>query len=622
MLDSKVIRQRYLDFFAKRGHAVISSSSLIPEGDSTLLFTNSGMFPLVPYLLGESHPAGERLVNSQKCFRSGDIEEVGDHRHNTFFEMLGNWSLGDYFKKEQLNWWYEFLIEDLKIDPNRLYQSVYVGDGAIPKDEESIGILGEIFGRYGLSAEVGPDTTGDGDLGPGVPVDFSQVRIMAYRDKNWWDRGIDAVGEPGGPDSETFYDTGKAHDRKFGEYCHLNCDCGRFLEIGNSVFMQYVKTESGWSELKNKNVDFGGGLERIVMVVNDLNNIFETDLFSPIIAKIEFLSGKKYTDNPRAFEIIADHLKAAVFIMGDDKGIAPGNVGQNYFVRRLIRRAVRFGKNIGISRSNWAGGIADEIIKIYAGTYPELQRNRGFVIYELSAEEEKFALSLEKGLKKFDELVSSGALSGKDAFDLYQSYGFPVEMTEELAAEKGISFDRLAFDGELKKHQDLSRTLSAGMFKSGLGDTSEKTVRLHTATHLLLAALRNILGDHIIQKGSNITPERLRLDFNHPSKMTDEEIERAEHIVNGWIASDLPVSFEEMSIEEAREKKAVGVFGSRYGERVKVYSIGSPLGAIRPVSYEICSGPHVANTSEVGKFKIIKEEAVSSGVRRIKADVE
>ncbi len=620
MLSSKEIRQRYLDFFAKRNHKVIASASLIPEGDSTLLFTNSGMFPLVPYLLGESHPEGNRLVDSQKCFRSGDIEEVGDHRHNTFFEMLGNWSLGDYFKNEQLKWWYQFLIEELEIDPKRLYQTVYVGDEekGIPKDEESIRILQEIFGQYGIAAGVGPDTTGKGDFGPGVPVDFDKVRIMAYRDKNWWDRGSDKTGEPGGPDSETFYDTGRSHDKKFGEHCHLNCDCGRFLEIGNSVFMQYVKTEDGWKEMKNKNVDFGGGLERIILAANDYNNIFESDLFQPLIRKIGELSHKTYYQHPKEFEIISDHIKAATFIVGDDKGVAPGNIGQNYFVRRLIRRAARFGRNLGIE-GIWLNELAEIVIDIYGDVYPELVRNREFVSSELKKEEEKFAISLEKGLQKFEEFSADGKLSGVDAFNLYQSYGFPVEMTEELVIEKGISFIRAEFDEEYKKHQDLSRSLSAGMFKSGLGDVSEETTRLHTATHLMLAALRKVLGDHVTQKGSNITPERARLDFNNPEKLTSEQLKQVEDMVNGWIAESLPVSFEEMTVPEAKEKGAMGVFESRYGEKVKVYKMGE---GDTVASYEICSGPHVSNTSELGRFKIVKEEASSSGIRRIKAVLE
>ncbi len=620
MLSSKEIRGKYLEFFSKKNHKIIASSSLIPEGDSTLLFTNSGMFPLVPYLLGESHPEGRRLVDSQKCFRSGDIEEVGDHRHNTFFEMLGNWSLGDYFKQEQLRWWFEFLFEELKLDPKKIYQSVYVGDDekGIPKDSESIEILKDIFKQYGIDAEVGPDTTGKGDFGPGVPVDFASVRIMAYRDKNWWDRGSDKVGEPGGPDSETFYDTGRPHDPKFGEHCHLNCDCGRFLEIGNSVFMQYVKTENGWKEMENKNVDFGGGLERIILAANGYENIFESDLFSSLTQRIEGLSGKKYNDFSKEFEIISDHIKAATFIMGDDKGVTPGNTGQNYFVRRLIRRAARYGRNLGI-KDIWLNSLAEKVIEIYGEVYNELVRNKDFILSELQKEEERFAISLEKGLQKFEEFVSSGKLSGVDAFNLYQSYGFPIEITEELIAEKGISFIRSEFDEEYKKHQELSRSLSAGMFKSGLGDVSVQTTRLHTATHLLLAALRLVLGDQVIQKGSNITSERARLDFNHPEKLTPEQIRQAEDFVNSWIKDSLPVSYEEMTVPEAKDKGAMGVFESRYGEKVKVYKMGE---GDRIVSYEICSGPHVSNTSELGIFKIAKEEASSAGIRRIKATLE
>ncbi|MDD4931226.1 MAG: alanine--tRNA ligase-related protein [Candidatus Colwellbacteria bacterium] len=614
-MNSREIRQKFLDFYKGRGHVVIPSASLIPENDSTLLFVNSGMFPLVPYLLGESHPSGVRLVNSQKSFRSEDIEEVGDSRHDTLFEMLGNWSLGDYFKEEQLHWWYEFLVDGLKIDPKRLYQTVYVGDPAIgaEKDEESISIIRDIFKEYGIDAEEGEETVGKGAVGPGVPIDFSRVRIMAYRDKNWWKRG-DAIGELGGPDSETFYDTGRPHDQKFGEHCHLNCDCGRFIEIGNSVFMQYKKTAGGWEEIKNKNVDFGGGLERILMAENEITNIFETDLFAPIIDRLEVLSGRRYGDDMRSFEIVADHLKAAAFLIGDDKGIVPSNVGQGYIVRRLIRRAVRYGRQLGITESGWMKTVLPTVLDIYAGVYPELERNFGFISVELDKEEEKFARSLENGIKEFDKMAGKGNISGKEAFYLYQSYGLPKEDIEELCGQKGISFDGSGFDEELKKHQDLSRTASAGMFKGGLADSSEETTRLHTAAHLMLAALRAVLGDHVLQKGSNITAERLRFDFSHPTKMTDEEIEKVEDLVNGWIRSDLPVIVDEMDIDEAKKTGAMGVFDDRYGDRVKVYTIGDGK-----VSIEICGGPHVSKTSEIGDFKIIKEESASSGIRRIKA---
>ncbi|MBU4455072.1 alanine--tRNA ligase [Patescibacteria group bacterium] len=646
-MTSNELRQKYLDFFKDRGHAIIPSASLIPENDPSLLFTNSGMSPLAPYLLGEKHPEGARLANSQKCFRAEDIDEVGDNRHNTFFEMLGNWSFGDYYKREQLNWWFEFLIDVLKIDPKRLYQTVYLGSDSIAKDEESIEILKEIYKKYGMDAQEGPETAGEGKYGPGVEIDFKKNRIFAYRDKNWWQRG-DVVGELGGPDSETFYDTGKKHSRKYGEHCHLNCDCGRFIEIGNSVFMQYVRTETGWprrlergwQELKNKNVDFGGGLERIIMAAQGKNNIFETDLFANLINKIERLSGKKYADNMPAFEVIADHLKAASFIMGGDKGlpgqgIAPSNTDQGYIVRRLIRRAIRYGKQIGIESKpdeTWTKEIAKIVAHDYADTYPELRRNVDFIIEELKKEETKFAHTLERGLKEFEKLEERRqveppfargvrgdySISGAAAFDLYQTYGFPIEMTKELAKEKGLEVDEAGFNEELKKHQELSRTASAGKFKGGLADASEETTKLHTTAHLLLAALRKVLGDHVVQKGSNITAERLRFDFSHPEKMTDKQKQEVEKLVNEAIEKNLPVTCEEMPLEEAKKRGAMGVFESRYGERVKVYFIKSAQGG-RAFSAEICGGPHVENTNGLGHFKIIKEESSSAGVRRIKA---
>ncbi|WKZ24444.1 MAG: alanine--tRNA ligase [Patescibacteria group bacterium] len=628
-MTSKEIRKKYLDFFEKRGHQVISSASLLPENDSTLLFVNSGMFPLVPYLLGAKHPGGRQLVNSQKSFRTEDIEEVGDNRHNTFFEMLGNWSLGDpkslaegdaYWKSKQLNWWYEFLVEELKLEPQKLYQTVYAGseDGEIAKDTESIEILLQIFAKYGINADEGPSTFGPGELGPGkdLKLGVSQDRIFAYRDKNWWQRG-EAVGELGGPDSETFYDTGKAHDSSYGEFCHLNCDCGRFIEIGNSVFMQYQKAEKGWQELANKNVDFGGGLERLTMAVQGKNNIFQTDLFNDAIEKIQELSGKKYEDDNRPFEIIADHIKAATFIMGDEKGIGPGNADQSYIVRRLIRRAVRFGRSLGMLDKPWTSALAEIYINNYCEFYPELDNNREFVLAELEKEEKKFKETLEKGEKEF--LKINGSVSGKAAFDLYQTYGFPIEMTIELAKEKGMSVDEKVFNEEFLKHQTLSRTASAGKFKGGLADHTVATTRLHTATHLLLEALRRVLGDHVSQKGSNITGERLRLDFPHSEKMTTEQIKEVEELVNKAIQEGLPVGFEEMPLEKAREIGATGVFDAKYGEVVKVYSVGEPGSYF---SQEICGGPHVENISELGKFKIIKEESSSAGIRRIKAILE
>ncbi|MCL4406126.1 MAG: alanine--tRNA ligase [Patescibacteria group bacterium] len=613
MLSADEIRKKYLDFFKERGHAVIPSASLIPENDSTLLFTNSGMFPLVPYLAGEKHPAGKRLVDSQKCFRAEDIEEIGDSRHDTFFEMLGNWSLGDYFKKEQLNWWYEFLIEELKLDPNRLYQTVYAGDPKIglEKDDEAIAIIKDVFKKYGLESGEGPATTGKGDLGSGEEIDFDRDRVFAYRDKNWWQRG-DALGELGGPDSETFYDTGKAHDPKFGKYCHLNCDCGRFLEIGNSVFMQFEKTVEGWKPLQNKNVDFGGGLERIAMVANSLGNIFESELFAPIIEEIEGLSGKKYADNRRAFEIVADHLKAAVFIMSEPARVGPSNKDQGYVVRRLIRRAAVYGRELGVGDGVWMKRIADIVRKIYKDVYPELKNNRAFVDEELEKEEGKFMKTLEKGLREFSKIDQTDGVSGKEAFNLYQTFGFPIEIIEELAAQKNVSVDKGEFEKKMKEHQELSRTASAGMFKGGLADQSEATTKLHTAAHLLLAGLRKVLGEHVVQKGSNITAERLRFDFSHSEKLTDEEIKQVEDYVNEAIKADKPVVCEEMDLESAKKSGAMGVFDDKYGNKVKVYDIS-------PYSREICGGPHVARTGTLGQFKIQKEESAAAGIRRIRA---
>ncbi|MFA5051394.1 MAG: alanine--tRNA ligase [Patescibacteria group bacterium] len=622
-MHSKEIREKYLNFFKSRKHAVIPSFSIMPENDSSTLFTSAGMQPLVSYLMGEKHPAGARLVNCQKSFRAEDIDEVGDNRHTTFFEMLGNWSLGDYFKREQLPWIYEFLIDELGLDINRLYATVFRGSEEIgvPKDTDSVTFLKEFFSSRGIDAK---------------DVDFSEDkgmqggRIFYYSaKKNWWSRSGAPekmpVGEIGGPDSEIFYDLGadlKKHENSIykDKPCHVNCDCGRFIEIGNSVFIEYKRIEAGFEKLKQQNVDFGGGLERITMVCQKLDNIFETDLFINIIKKIEELSGKKYHDNFRPFEIITDHMRAATFIMGDNKGISPSNTGQGYLVRRLIRRAAIYGKKLGINDSVWTHNIAEIIIKEYGDIYPELKRNANFILDQLKKEEEKFNSTLEKGLKEFEKLSE---ITGQAAFNLYQSFGFPIEMTKELAAEKGLSIDMDSFNQELAKHQELSRTASAGMFKGGLADSGEQTTKLHTAAHLMLAALRQVLGDHVFQKGSNITAERLRFDFSHPQKMTPEEIKKVEEIVNQKIKENLPVICEEMTLNEAKEKGAMGVFESKYGEKVKVYSIGnSSTGSEPPFSREICGGPHAKNTQELGSFKIIKEEASSAGVRRIKAVLE
>ncbi|MFH1551716.1 MAG: alanine--tRNA ligase [bacterium] len=618
-MTSSEIRQKFLDFYKKRGHQIVPSSSLIPENDPTTLFTGSGMQPIVPYLLGEKHPSGFRLADSQKCFRSEDIEEVGDNRHNTFFEMLGNWSLGDYFKKEQLTWLFEFLTQELKLDPKRLYATVFRGNKEIniDKDSESVDIWKELFFKEGITAK---------------DVDFAEKdgmqdgRIFYYDEtKNWWSRsGVSSnmpIGEPGGPDSEVFYDLGanlKLHEESIfkNKECHLNCDCGRFVEIGNSVFMEYLKTENGFEELKQKNVDFGGGLERMTMVAQNKDNFFDTDLFSNSIKKIQELSGKedKSEDTTKAIRIIAEHLRAVVFIMGDNKGIVPSNTDQGYIVRRLIRRAIRYGKQIDINKELWTKQIAEVVINDYKEAYPELNTNREFVIKQLDDEEAKFSKTLEKGLRQFDKLGKDG-ISGTEAFNLYQTFGFPIEMTKELAQEKGIKIDEKEFQKELEKHQDISRSATAGKFKSGLADTGEKTIKLHTAAHLLLAALRKVLGNNVFQKGSNITPERLRFDFSYSEKLTDEQKQKTEDLVNEIIKKDIPVVCEEMPLDEAKKQNAMGVFESKYGEKVKVYTLGD-------FSKEICAGPHVKKTGDLGHFKIIKEQSSSAGIRRIKAVLE
>ena len=618
-MKSSELRTKFLDYFKSKGHKIIPSASLIPENDSSTLFISSGMQPLVPYLLGEKHPEGTRLCNSQKSFRISDIEEVGDSRHTTLFEMLGNWSLGDYFKEEQLNWIYSFLINELKIDPSKLYATVFRGEDKIGvlKDSESVDILKKIFKEHSIDAKDVDFAEKDGMQGG---------RIFYYPvEKNWWSRSGTPqnmpVGEPGGPDSEIFYDLGadlKKHENSQwkNEPCHLNCDCGRFIEIGNSVFMEYQKTEKGFDKLAQQNVDFGGSVERMLMAAEDIGNVFKTDLFSNIVNQIEVLSEKKYDENRKEFEIIADHLKAATFIMGDDSGIPPSNLGQGYIVRRLVRRAIRFGKKLGIKRNNWTKEIAEIVAGDYKDVYPELEKNLSFIRDELSNEEEKFEKTLENGLREFEKLEN---VSGKDAFNLYQTYGFPIEVTQELAKEKGVNVDMEEFKKELEKHQDLSRTASAGMFKGGLADASEATTKLHTAAHLMLAGLRKVLGTEVYQKGSNITAERLRFDFSHKEKMTPEQIKQVEDFVNDAIKEDAPVVVEEVTLDKAKELGAMGVFESKYGEKVKVYTI-EKNGKI--ISREICGGPHVERTGILGRFRIAKEESSSSGVRRIKALLE
>lgn len=651
-MTSNELRKKYTEFFKSKNHAEIQAAPLLAENDPSLLFVNSGMFPLVSYLSGQSHPQGKRLVNCQRSFRAEDIEEIGDHRHDTFFEMLGNWSLGDYFKEEHLNWLYEFLIEKIKLDPKKLYQTVFAGSEYAPKDIEAIEILKKIYNKYGIPAEVGPETLGKGELGSGQEIKFGgNIRIFPYRDKNWWKRG-DAIGELGGPDSETFYDTGRMHDPKFGAYCHLNCDCGRFIEIGNSVFMEYIKTAKGWEKkLPQKNVDFGGGLERLVMVSEGKTNIFETDIFDYLVEFLEKRSGKKYKDFYKSFEIVADHMRAATFLIAD--GGVPSNKEHGYIIRRLIRRASVHLKKLGVDLKETAS-LSELVIHHMADAYPYLEYNKARILDEIKKEEKRFETTLEKGLKllledfgkiidvekieyeikesteKNQKIISDAVdkiVTGKKLFDFYQTFGFPLEVSLEELQNRGVKFinseiERIKgeFQKELQKHQELSRTSSAGKFKGGLADQSEQTTKYHTATHLLLASLRKVLGEHVFQKGSNITGERMRFDFSHPEKMTKEQIEKVEDLVNGEIQKDLPVVMQEMDLDEAKKIGAMGVFGSKYGARVKVYAIGDEKTGI--FSREICGGPHVPNTGILGKFKIKKEEASSAGVRRIKAVLE
>ena len=582
-MTSKELREKYLEFFKKHGHKVIPSASLIPENDPTVLFTTAGMHPLVPFLLGSKHPSGKRLVNAQKCIRTGDIDDVGDDTHNTFFEMLGNWSLGDYWKEEAIKWSFEFLTKELNIPLERLAVSCFAGDENAQKDEESA----KIWESLGIKKE--------------------RITFLPKED-NWW--GPAGQTGPCGPDTEMFYwklnneEAPKVFDAKDKNW----------VEIWNDVFMQYVKDEKGsYNTATQKNVDTGMGMERTLSVLNGKENSYETDLFLPIIKKIEEISGKYFEDNKKSFRIIADHVKASAFLLAAE--VEPSNLGRGYILRRLIRRAIRYGKQLGI-KENFISKIYPAVLEVYDGFYPEIKSKEDFIVRQFNLEEEKFEQTLEKGLKEFEKLEK---VSGKDAFDLYQTYGFPIEITQELAKEKGITVDVEEFKRELEKHQELSRTASAGMFKGGLADHSEMVTKYHTATHLLLAGLRKFLGDDVYQKGSNITADRLRLDFSYKDKMTSAQLKDVENFVNAIIEEDLPVSFEEMTLEKAKQLNAMGVFESKYGERVKVYTVGSGNNI---ASREICGGPHVERTGILGIFKIQKEESSSSGVRRIKAILE
>lgn len=592
MVSANDVRAKYLKFFQDRGHVEIPSAPLVPENDPSTLFTSSGMQPLVPNLLGQPHPSGKRLVNSQKCFRAQDIDEVGDNRHTTFFEMLGNWSLGDYFKEEQLAWFYEFLTKELKLPAEKLSVSVFEGDGLIPRDEESVAIWKKL----------------------GIP----EKRIFYYGvKKNWWSRsGVPEnmpTGEPGGPDSEVFYEfTSVQHDPKFGKTCHPNCDCGRFLEIGNSVFMQYQKQNDGsFKELPQRNVDFGGGLERTTAAVNDDPDIFKTDLFTGAIKNLEALqkSESSYKENPEPYRIITDHLKAAIFISLEE--IKPSNKQQGYLLRRLIRRAMVHSRKLGMKNDEWLSNLLPTLIQPYLKHYPELWNKSAQVNEVITAEVDKFRKTIDRGLAEFNKLQDS-QLNSLSAFNLYQSYGFPLEVTEELFEQKGKHLDKEEFNRIFEFHKKASRTAAAGMFKGGLRDQSEIVTRYHTATHLLHAALRKILGDHVQQKGSNITAERLRFDFSHSEKLTDAQIRQVEDLVNEKISENLKVQRVEMPKSQALAEGAMAFFPEKYPEMTSVYTIGD-------FSKELCGGPHVQSTGEIGRIKITRQEAVSAGVRRIYA---
>ena len=589
-ITSNFLREKFLKFFADRGHAVIQSASLIPENDPSVLFTTAGMHPLIPYLLGQKHPKGTRLTDVQKCVRTGDIEEVGDDSHLTFFEMLGNWSLGDYFNHESIKWSYEFLTspEYLGLDVNRISVTVFAGDEDAPCDEDSA----NVWKACGIPAE----------------------RIFYLPKKNnWWIAGTTG---PCGPDTEIFWDTGKP---ACGPNCDPSCDCGKYLEIWNNVFMQFNRQADGtYLPLAQKNVDTGMGLERTVCVLNGLKSVYDIDLFAGALAKIQELSGKTYDETTKkAMRVIADHVRTATFLLGDPVGVVPSNVDQGYVLRRLIRRAVRMANSLGMPKGSIAE-IAKVYIEVYKDVYTELTENATKIIDELNKEEEKFSKTLVAGEKEFFKVIShipGNVVPGGTAFKLYDTFGFPVEMTVELAAEQGYTVDLDGFKKKFAEHQAKSQAGSEQRFKGGMAEGGGiETTHLHTATHLLQAALRRVLGDEVKQKGSNITPERLRFDFSFGRPMTKEEILEVERLVNEAIQAKLPITCVELPIEEARKTGAIGLFGDRYGEVVKVYSMGD-------FSKEICGGPHAENTGDLGTFVITKEQSSSSGVRRIKAEL-
>lgn len=646
-ISGNEIRRKYIDFMVKNGHVAVPSAGLIPDNDPTTLFTGSGMQPMLPYLLGATHPMGTRITDSQKCFRADDIEEVGDNRHTTFFEMLGNWSFGDYTKADQINWMFEFLINELELNPNNLYISAFQGDekNGLPRDTEAPALWQALFATKGITAGVADIGTEAQGYERGIK---EGERIFYYEaKKNWWSRAGTPekmpIGEPGGPDSEMFYDFGTPHDPKWGPHCHPNCDCGRFMEIGNNVFMEYVKTgDNEFTELKSKNIDFGGGLERIAAAANNEADVFKTDLLWNVITQITALSGKLYPDYEEAFRVVTDHIRGAVFMIGDD--IMPGNSEQGYFVRRLLRRAVRYADVLGIPAGELQN-LAESVIDTFGVHYTNLVDKKDQIKHAIALEEEQFRKTLEHGLKQFNKIelqlhmtstvvdgkkiidnsvapIQKKAISAQNAFDLFTTFGFPIELTEEIAKEKGLVVDKAGFEKLMEEHREKSRAGAEHKFKGGLADSSEKVVRLHSANHLMLAGLQKELGGHVHQAGSNITGERLRYDFTHPEKVEREVLDKVEEYVNAAIKEGGLVTVEIVpkSVAEA-DPTVEASFWDRYPEEVKIYTMTTTSGKI--VSKELCGGPHVEKLEDInGTFKIIKEESSSAGVRRVKAVLE
>lgn len=629
-MNAQEIRKAYLEFFKKHNHVIIPRALLVPDNDPTTLFTGSGMQPLIRYLLGEKHPDGIRLANSQTCFRAMDIDDIGDNRHTTFFEMLGNWSLGDYFKKEQIPWFFEFLTDEVGLDPNKLYVSCFIGDekNGIPRDEEAAKIWQEQFAKKGIEAkivEIGSQADGDKrGIKPGE-------RIFYYDDnENWWSRGggiaKTPVGDPCGPDSEVFYDFGEQnHASGYGKP-HPASDSGRFMEIGNQVFMQYRRTEKGFEELAKPNIDFGGGLERIAAAAMDSPDVFRISVMWPIVEMLQKQSGKKYESHTESMRVIADHLRVAAFLAVD--GVKPSNKEQGYVMRRLLRRAIRFAFELGIEQ-NFLSDVVPVIASLYEDDYPEVAKNKDDIIETLVKEEKTFRQTLRKGVRELEKMGKSGKLTGDHIFTLYDTYGFPTELSVEEATIQGVKVSKdwqKEFDAKMEQQRQRSQTAAKGTFKGGLGGHKDIHKKYHTATHLMYESLRRELGDHVIQHGSNITEERLRFDFSHPEKVTAEQLKKVETMVNEQIGKDLTVTFEEHPKKYVLEKlKPLGHFGDRYGDVIKIYRIQGK-DEDKPFSYEICGGPHVDHTGQLAdggkKFKIKKEEASSAGIRRIKAVLE